>query len=110
MTPVITALLKPHITRFIGSRGSGTDWGRTTVSAAEGLARPTAGSCPRANGGRHNDRTTRTTSAGLRILRPGCIFKSPAFPPLRSKSFGLQRPTQAARLVLADNPVPRPRD
>src|SRR5579885_887288 len=36
MTTVISPLLKPHITRFSGSRGSGTDRGRTTVSARDG--------------------------------------------------------------------------
>src|SRR6266853_974456 len=74
MTPVISPLLKAHITRFKGSRGSGTDLGRTTVSAVGGLVKPTAGSCPWANGASHNDRTT---SAELPILRPGGVFNVP---------------------------------
>jgi hypothetical protein len=80
---VISPLLKAHITRFTGSMGSGTDLGRTTVSAAGGLVKPTAGACPCANGERHNDRNTSTTSSELRILRPGWFFKSLAFLALR---------------------------
>src|ERR1017187_8533957 len=107
MTTVISSLLKAHITRFNGSMGSGTDLGRTTVSATGGFVKPTAGSCPWANGERHNNRTTSATSTELRILQPGWIFKSLAFLFLRWKSFGLGRSTQAALRILADNPVPR---
>jgi hypothetical protein len=49
--------------------------------------------------------TIRTTSAELRILRPGWIFKPPAFLALRQNPFGLWRSTQAARRVFVDNLV-----
>src|ERR1039458_8338381 len=85
MTPVITALLKPHITRLNGSMGSGTDLGRTTVSAAINLVEPADGSSPWANGERHNDRISRSSP---RILRAGAVFKSSAFLSVTQTIFG----------------------
>src|ERR1039458_1418736 len=108
MTPVISPLLKAHITRLNGSRGSGTDLGRITVSAAGEFVKPTAGSCPRANGERHNDRTTRTASAELRILRPGWIFKSLAFLALRRKSFWASAFNARCAACLCRQPGPAP--
>src|ERR1039458_9636425 len=77
MTSVSSPLLKDHIARFNGSRGSGTDLGRTTVPVAVGLVKPATGSCPRANGERHRAKTNR---AELPILRPHWVFKWRAFP------------------------------
>jgi hypothetical protein len=51
-----------------------------------------------------------TTSAELRILQPGWIFKSPTFLAWRRKSIEHGRPTQAARHVLGGNLIPRLRD
>src|ERR1043166_401226 len=76
MTPVISPLLKAHITRFNGSMGSGTDLGRTKVSAVDGWVAPTAASGLWANSEKYN---TRTTSTVLLFLRPGGIFNVLAF-------------------------------
>src|ERR1700722_10043758 len=84
MTSVISALLKPHITRLKGSSGSGTDGGRTTVSVVGGLEELVRGVWPRANGESHSDSTS---GAKIRILRPAGAFKSPALPARRQKSF-----------------------
>src|ERR1041384_5507591 len=102
MTSVMSPLLNAHITRFSGSRGSGTDLGRTTVSVVSGFGEPTAGLCPWANGARHN---ARTTSAEPRILQPGAGFNGSPFFVWRRKSFGSGRRTRTARRVLVDHPV-----
>jgi hypothetical protein len=65
MIPVINSSFKAHITRFTGSMGSGTDGGRRTDCAAGGVVTPTVGPCPRAKGGRHNDRMTRVELRSL---------------------------------------------
>src|SRR5665213_3918761 len=57
MTPVITSLLNPHITRLNGSMGSGTDFGRTTLSATGKFVKPATFPCPRANIARFNIKT-----------------------------------------------------
>jgi len=53
------------------------------VSVIGGWVTPTAGPCPWANCGRHNDRTATTTSAELRLCVDGQPHKStgPAFTP-----------------------------
>ena len=62
MTPVINALLNPHITRLNGSMGSGTDFGRTTFSTIGELVKLAV--CPRANSARLNIKT-----AGIEMRR-----------------------------------------
>jgi len=55
--------------------GSGTDLGRTTVSAAGRLVMLVADGCPWEYGGRYNSQTAKITRAEFRIPRPGLIFK-----------------------------------
>jgi hypothetical protein len=83
--------------------------GRTTDSAAGGLVKPAAGSCPWLNGGKHN---AKIKSAELPILRPGWIFKSFAFQVLIRNSFGLPRAMQIVLGILENrrrkaSPPPR---
>jgi hypothetical protein len=100
MTTVISPLLKPHITRFTGSRGSGTVWGRTTVSVTNAPVNPATDSPPGAKGERHNQRAT---NEECRLLPPGRNFKWRGFQALRRDSFVRRRPSHAARRVPGDN-------
>src|SRR5687767_9963609 len=71
MTPVMTALLKPHIARLNGSSGSGTDLGSTTVTGGElVVTNPCAGADAA-------QPSARTTSAKFRTGQPWMIFNIP---------------------------------
>src|ERR1035441_5156763 len=70
MTSVSRPLLKAHIARFKGSRGAGTDLGRTTVPADAGLVKPATGSCPRVTGGFRCDNISDNS-----ILEPGLFVE-----------------------------------
>jgi hypothetical protein len=63
---VMSALLKPHMTRLNGSMGSGTDLGRTIFPAAGELVTATTDGCPLATNELH---TTKAISAKTRRRR-----------------------------------------
>src|ERR1017187_9544941 len=83
MTPVMTALLKPHITRLNGSIGSGTDFGRTTFSLTGEFVEITAAPCPSAEGARSSERASSNETPRLRrevIMAATRLRKHPSGP------------------------------